>query len=223
MPEAAPGGGPPRELPPPYVHPTAVVDEGAVLEPGVKVWHFGHVSKGARLGRGTSLGQNVFVAPNVVIGAGCKIQNNVSLYEGVTLEDEVFVGPSAVFTNVGTPRAHVVRRGEYAPTLVRRRATIGANATIVCGTTLEEGAFVGAGAVVTADVPPYAVVLGVPARILGVACDCGVLLAKAGRPPVLAKTALRCASCGATYAPREGGGLVRTGAGGGRGAAGSAP
>ncbi len=125
----------------------------------------------------------------------------MSLYEGVTLEDEVFVGPSAVFTNVINPRAHVVRRAEFAPTLVKRRATVGANATIVCGTTLHEGAFVGAGAVVTQDVQPYSVVLGVPAKPLGVVCHCGVMLSKVGRPPVLAKTILRCAACGATYRP----------------------
>jgi UDP-2-acetamido-3-amino-2,3-dideoxy-glucuronate N-acetyltransferase len=208
---------PAAEGPPPaaYVHPTAVVDPGAVLEPGVKVWHFVHVSAGARIGRGTSLGQNVFVAPKVVVGAGCKIQNNVSLYEGVTLEDEVFVGPSAVFTNVINPRAHVVRRAEFAPTLVKRRATVGANATIVCGTTLHEGAFVGAGAVVTQDVQPYSVVLGVPAKPLGVVCQCGVMLSKIGRPPVLAKTILRCAACGATYRPLPTGGLARTDAAGG--------
>jgi UDP-2-acetamido-3-amino-2,3-dideoxy-glucuronate N-acetyltransferase len=206
MSDVAPGG----EVPPAYVHPTAVVDAGAVLEPGVKVWHFVHVSKGARIGRGTSLGQNVFVAPGVVVGAGCKIQNNVSLYEGVTLYDEVFVGPSAVFTNVINPRAHVVRRSEFAPTVVGHRATIGANATIVCGTTLYEGAFVGAGAVVTADVQPYSVVLGVPARPLGFACQCGVMLSKIGRPPVVARTVLRCEACQATYRPLPTGGLERT-------------
>jgi len=202
---AAEGGAPP----PPFVHPTAVVDPGAVLEPGAKVWHFCHVSTGARIGRGTSLGQNVFVAPKVVVGAGCKIQNNVSLYEGVTLEDDVFVGPSAVFTNVVNPRAHVIRRHEFAPTLVRRFATIGANATVVCGTTLNEGAFVGAGAVVTADVQPYSVVLGVPARPLGFACRCGVMLSKIGRPPIVARTKIPCEACGATYAPLATGGLAR--------------
>ncbi len=211
MSDAASGADAP---PPAYVHPTAVVDAGAVLEPGVRVWHYVHVSKGARIGRGTSLGQNVFVAPGVVVGAGCKIQNNVSLYEGVELGDEVFVGPSAVFTNVINPRAHVIRRSEFAPTRVLRRATIGANATIVCGTTLHEGSFVGAGAVVTEDVQPYSVVLGVPARALGIVCDCGVMLSKIGRPPIMARTVFRCEACSATYRPLATGGLERTDAAG---------
>src|SRR5204862_2291872 len=150
-------------------------------------WHFVHVSEGARIGAGTVLGQNVFVARGVVVGKGCRIQNNVSLYEGVVLEDDVFVGPSAVFTNVRTPRAHVSRRHEFEPTVVRRHATIGANSTIVCGVTLEEGAFVGAGAVVTKDVPPRTLVVGVPARAAGFSCDCCERLAKPappkGKPP----------------------------------------
>jgi UDP-2-acetamido-3-amino-2,3-dideoxy-glucuronate N-acetyltransferase len=195
-----------------YVHPTAVVDPGAEIGPGAKVWHFVHVSEGARIGAGSVLGQNVFVARGVVVGRGCRVQNNVSLYEGVTLEDEVFVGPSAVFTNVRTPRAHVSRRSEFETTLVKRHATIGANATIVCGVTLAEGAFVGAGAVVTKDVPPRTMVLGVPAQAAGFACDCGERLSKpekAKRGPRGARAVATCAACGTRYAPRKGGGLDR--------------
>jgi UDP-2-acetamido-3-amino-2,3-dideoxy-glucuronate N-acetyltransferase len=176
------------------------VDPGAVLGAGVKVWHFSHVCPGARVGAGTVLGQGVYVGPGVAIGRGCRVQNNVSVYDGVTLEDEVFVGPSAVFTNVLNPRAHVNRKAEFGPTLVRRRATIGANATVVCGTTLGEAAFVAAGAVVTRDVPPHALVKGCPARASGFACDCGEILPKA---------ALTCVRCGSEYSPDGGGGLRR--------------
>ena len=151
----------------PYVHPSSVVDEGAELGPGVKVWHFCHLSAGCRIGAGTSLGQNVFVASGVELGAGCKVQNNVSLYAGVTCADEVFLGPSCVFTNVANPRAHVDRRGAYAKTQLARGVTVGANATIICGHALGEYCMVGAGAVVTRDVPPHALVTGVPARVSG--------------------------------------------------------
>ncbi|HSO34917.1 MAG TPA: DapH/DapD/GlmU-related protein [Labilithrix sp.] len=147
-----------------FVHPTAVVDEPAVIGPGTKIWHFTHVSAGASIGHGCTLGQNVFVAPGVVIGNNVKIQNNVAVYEGVVLEDSVFCGPSCVFTNVNNPRSEIVRRGQYATTLVRRGATIGANATIVCGSTIGRYAFVAAGAVVTrGEVPDYALMIGVPA------------------------------------------------------------
>ena len=155
------------EARPPYVHPTAVVDDGAEIGRGTKVWHFCHVSAGAHIGSDCTLGQNVFVAPNVVLGDGCKVQNNVSLYDGVVCEEEVFLGPSMVFTNVTSPRAHVDRRGAFAKTHVRRGATVGANATIVCGNELGAYCMVGAGAVVTADVPPHALVMGVPARVVG--------------------------------------------------------
>lgn len=186
---------------PPFVHPSAVVDPGATLGPGVKVWHFCHVSGAAKVGAGTTLGQNVFVAPGVVIGARCKVQNNVSVYEGVTLEDEVFCGPSMVFTNVANPRSHVPRRHEFLPTLVRRGATLGANCTILCGNTVGRYAFVGAGAVVTADVPDHALVLGVPARRAGWMCACGVRLAEVpgGAAPA------PCGACGARYAAGPGG------------------
>lgn len=149
------------------VHASAIVDFGAVLGAGTRVWHFAHVCAGARIGDACSLGQNVFVGNDVHIGNRVKIQNNVSVYDAVTLEDEVFCGPSMVFTNVHNPRAAVERKSEYRRTLVRRGATIGANATIVCGITLGEYAFIGAGAVVTRDVPAFALMVGVPARQLG--------------------------------------------------------
>ena len=149
------------------VHPSAIVDEGAQLGAGTQVWHFAHVCAGARIGPGCSLGQGVFVANDVYIGKGVKIQNNVSVYDAVTLEDDVFCGPSMVFTNVYNPRAAVPRKHEYRRTLVRRGATLGANCTVVCGTTVGEYALVGAGAVVSRDVPAYALVVGVPARRIG--------------------------------------------------------
>lgn len=151
------------------MHESAYVDEGAKIGRGTKIWHFCHVMPHATIGENCSLGQNVFVAKGVNIGNGVKIQNNVSLYEGVTLEDYVFCGPSMVFTNVRTPRSEYPRNttSDYAPTRVKRGASIGANATIVCGVTLHEYAFVAAGAVVTRDVPAYAMVAGVPARIVG--------------------------------------------------------
>jgi len=148
-------------------HPTAIIDDGATIGEGTRIWHWVHICAGAHIGAACSLGQNVFVANDVVIGDRCKIQNNVSLYDAVTLEDDVFCGPSMVFTNVHNPRSAVSRKDEYRRTLVRQGATIGANATIVCGITLGEYAFVGAGAVVTKDVKPYALVTGVPARQVG--------------------------------------------------------
>ena len=151
----------------PFIHPSAVVDESAVLGAGCKVWHFSHVLSGSRIGENCILGQNVMVGPDVVIGSGCKVQNNVSIYTGVTLEDDVFCGPSCVFTNVLTPRAFVERKNEFLPTLVKKGATIGANAVIVCGVTIGAYAMIGAGAVVTKDVSPHALVLGNPARRTG--------------------------------------------------------
>lgn len=152
---------------PASIHPTAIVDDGAILGDGTRVWHWVHVCGGARIGSGCSLGQSVFVGNDVRIGDNVKIQNNVSVYDAVTLEDEVFCGPSMVFTNVFNPRSAVVRKGEYRRTLVRRGATLGANATVVCGVTIGRYAFVGAGAVVTRDIPDHALVVGVPAGQIG--------------------------------------------------------
>ena len=161
-----------------FIHETAVVEAPENLGDGVKVWHFCHVSAGCRIGEGTSLGQNVYVAPGAIIGARVKIQNNVSIYDGVEIEDEVFVGPSAVFTNIKTPRATVDRKDRYEKTLIRRGATIGANAAIVCGNMVGEYAMVGAGAVVTREVPAHALVAGVPALRIGWSCRCGARLAE---------------------------------------------
>ncbi|MEM7437281.1 MAG: acyltransferase [Myxococcota bacterium] len=173
----------------PFVHPTAVVDDGVELADDVKVWHFCHVSAGARIGRGSVLGQNVFVGPKVQIGSGTKVQNNVSVYAGVTLEEDVFVGPSCVFTNVLTPRAHVERKDEFLETKVGRGATLGANATVVCGHSIGSYALVGAGSVVTANVTAHAVVVGNPARRIGWACRCGEVLPNDGV----------CGRCGDRY------------------------
>lgn len=150
-----------------YQHPSAIVDEGAQIGAGSRVWHFVHVCAGARIGSGVSLGQNVFVGNKVNIGNDCKIQNNVSVYDNVTLEDGVFCGPSMVFTNVYNPRSLIERKDQYRDTLVKRGATLGANCTVVCGVTIGAFAFVGAGAVVNKDVPDYALMVGVPARHIG--------------------------------------------------------
>jgi UDP-2-acetamido-3-amino-2,3-dideoxy-glucuronate N-acetyltransferase len=163
-----------------FIHESSYVDDGAVVGDGTKIWHFCHVMPGAVIGERCNLGQNVVVMPGVRIGNNVKIQNNVSIYEGVELEDDVFCGPSMVFTNVINPRSHVSRKAEYMRTLVRRGATIGANATVVCGLTLGEYAFVGAGAVVTKDVKPFALVTGVPARQVGWMCRCGERLGTSG-------------------------------------------
>jgi len=180
-----------------FVHESSYVDAGAVIGKGSKIWHFCHVMPGAVIGERCSLGQSVVVMPGTRIGANVKIQNNVSIYEGVVLEDDVFCGPSCVFTNVMNPRSHVSRKSEYRPTLVRRGASIGANATIVCGSTLGEYCFSGAGAVVTSDVPAYALMVGVPARRVGWICQCGLRLA-------VKEGAARCTTCGAGYRERQG-------------------
>jgi len=159
-----------------YAHPSAILDEGCTIGAGSRIWHFCHLMPGARLGARCILGQNVFIADGVVLGNGVKVQNNVSLYSGVTCEDHVFIGPSAVFTNVRNPRAFIERKTEYRPTLLRRGCTIGANATIVCGITVGEYAFIGAGAVVTRDVLPYALVLGNPADQVGWVSERGLRL-----------------------------------------------
>jgi UDP-2-acetamido-3-amino-2,3-dideoxy-glucuronate N-acetyltransferase len=176
-----------------WAHPTAVVDAGARIGAGTKVWHFCHVMAGARIGARCVLGQNVFVAATAVIGDGCRVQNNVSIYDGVVLDDDVFVGPSAVFTNVRNPRAAVDRSAKIEQTFIGRGATIGANATIVCGARIGEYAFVAAGAVVTRDVAPHAVMAGVPARRTGWICRCGNRI---DRRPLK-----RCATCGVAGRP----------------------
>jgi UDP-2-acetamido-3-amino-2,3-dideoxy-glucuronate N-acetyltransferase len=180
-----------------FVHESSYVDDGAEIGAGTKIWHFSHVMPRSRIGRGCNIGQNVLVSSGVILGDNVKIQNNVSLYTGVTCEDDVFLGPSMVFTNVVNPRSHVSRKDEYRPTLVRRGATIGANATVVCGVTLGRYAFVGAGSVVTSDVPDYGLVYGNPARLRGWMCACGIRLAldPASDEPETAK----CSECGSTY------------------------
>jgi UDP-2-acetamido-3-amino-2,3-dideoxy-glucuronate N-acetyltransferase len=177
-------------------HDSAVIDPGAQIGYGTRIWHFSHVCAGAVIGAGCSFGQNTFVADRVVVGDRVKVQNNVSLYEGVIVEDDVFLGPSCVLTNVFNPRSHVSRRHEYRPTIIRRGATIGANATVVCGVEIGRYAFVGAGAVVTRDVVPFAQVVGSPARTVGWRCQCGERLAGAGLEP---GSQVACAACGARY------------------------
>jgi UDP-2-acetamido-3-amino-2,3-dideoxy-glucuronate N-acetyltransferase len=178
-----------------FAHESAYIDDGAQIGDSTKIWHFCHVMPGAVIGAGCSLGQNVFVANQVRIGNHVKIQNNVSVYEGVILEDYVFCGPSMVFTNVKTPRSAFPRNtsADYAQTLVKHGASIGANATVVCGVTINEWAFIAAGAVVTKDVPAYALVAGVPARIMGWVCECGTTLAFNGDPWAI------CSDCGKRY------------------------
>jgi UDP-2-acetamido-3-amino-2,3-dideoxy-glucuronate N-acetyltransferase len=182
-----------------WAHPSAIVDEGAQIGAGTRVWHFAHVCAGARIGEGCSLGQGVFVGNDVVIGRNVKIQNQVSVYDAVTLEDDVFCGPSMVFTNVHNPRAAVVRKAEYRPTRVRRGATLGANCTIVCGTTVGEYAFVGAGAVVARDVPAYALVVGVPARRVGWMSAHGERLALPARAPAGQLLEAACPATGTRF------------------------
>jgi UDP-2-acetamido-3-amino-2,3-dideoxy-glucuronate N-acetyltransferase len=186
---------------PAEVHPTALVEAGARLGDGVRIWHWVHVRAGAVIGAGTSIGQGCYIGA-VAIGRGCRIQNQVSLFDGVTLDDDVFLGPSCVFTNVKHPRAHVARKHAYQVTRIGRGATVGANATIVCGSSIGAYAMIGAGAVVTHDVPPHGLMLGAPARRVGWACRCGETLAAAPGD---------CASCGDAYRLDGAAALVRVG------------
>src|SRR5690348_595306 len=175
-----------------FAHESCYIDEPCEIGPGTKIWHFTHIMKNCRLGARCNIGQNVVVSPDVTIGNNVKIQNNVSVYTGCVLEDDVFCGPSMVFTNVINPRSHVARKDEYKRTLVRRGASLGANCTVVCGTTIGQYAFVGAGSVVTRDVPDYALVYGNPARLHGWMCACGIAISfAAGRAT--------CGACGAVY------------------------
>ena len=178
-----------------YQHETAIVDEGAQIGEGSRVWHFVHVCSGAKIGKGVSLGQNVFVGNKVIIGDNCKVQNNVSVYDNVYLEEGVFCGPSMVFTNVYNPRSLIERKSEYRDTLVKKGATLGANCTIVCGVTIGEHAFVGAGAVVNKDVPAYALMVGVPAKQIGWMSEYGEQLTL----PVEGKGEAVCIHTGARY------------------------
>jgi UDP-2-acetamido-3-amino-2,3-dideoxy-glucuronate N-acetyltransferase len=182
------------------IHPSAIVDAGAQLGEGTHVWHFAHVCAGARIGAGCSLGQGVYVGNDVTIGRNVKIQNQVSVYDAVTLEDDVFCGPSMVFTNVHNPRSAVARKREYRPTLVKRGATLGANCTIVCGTTIGRHAFVGAGAVVSRDVPDFALMVGVPARQIGWMSRHGERLPL----PLQGDGAAACPATGERYVLRDG-------------------
>lgn len=177
------------------VHPSAIVDEGAQIGDGSRIWHFVHVCGGARIGQGVSLGQNVFVGNKVVIGDHCKIQNNVSVYDNVTLEEGVFCGPSMVFTNVYNPRSLITRKDQYRDTMVRRGATLGANCTVVCGVTIGEFAFIGAGAVINKDVPAHALMVGVPARQIGWMSEYGEQL----ELPLEGQREVTCEHTGACY------------------------
>ena len=179
-----------------FLHESSYVDQPCVIGAGTKIWHFSHIMKNCSIGENCNIGQNVVISPDVVIGKNVKIQNNVSVYTGCILEDDVFCGPSMVFTNVINPRSHVIRRDEYQRTLVRRGASLGANCTIVCGVTIGQYAFVGAGSVVTRSVPDYALIYGNPARLRGWLCACGIKLAFGLDAP--AQIAL-CANCGKRY------------------------
>ena len=178
-----------------FAHPSAVVDAGAQIGADTRVWHFTHICSGARVGNNVSIGQNVFIAGQAVVGDDCKIQNNVSLYDRVILENDVFCGPSAVFTNVYNPRAHIERKHEYLPTLVKQGATLGANCTIVCGVTIGAYAFIAAGAVVNRDVPDFALMVGVPARQIGWMSEYGERLSL----PLSGMAEAQCPHTGKTY------------------------
>jgi len=175
-----------------FVHPTTIIEEPVEIGEKTKIWHFGHVMSGARIGENCILGQNVFISRRAILGNNVKIQNNVSVFDGVVLEDDVFCGPSMVFTNVMNPRSFISRRAEFRETLVKKGATIGANATIVCGLTIGQYALVGAGAVVTNDVPAYALTYGNPARVRGWVCQCA-------EPITFRSGRAKCRACGKSY------------------------
>jgi len=175
-----------------FAHETSQIDDGCIIGNETKIWHFSHAMSGCVIGKGCNIGQNVVISPSVVLGNGVKIQNNVSIYTGVVCEDDVFLGPSCVFTNVINPRAFISRKNEFRKTLVKRGASIGANATIVCGHTVGKYAMVGAGSVVTKDVPDYALVYGVPAKCVGYVCQCGERISFDGSQAI-------CQSCGKKY------------------------
>ena len=185
-----------------FVHESSYVDEPCEIGEGTKIWHFSHVMSNSRIGRRCNIGQNVVISPQVTIGDNVKIQNNVSVYTGVILEDDVFCGPSMVFTNVINPRSHVARKDEYRTTLVKRGASIGANATVVCGHTIGRYAFIGAGSVVTRDIPDYALVTGNPGRITGWMCQCGIKLPLSR--DLQKDEEATCATCGTAYVKRDG-------------------
>ena len=191
-----------------FAHDTAVIDQPCEIGADTRIWHFSHIMRDCRIGARCNIGQNVVVSPRCVIGNNVKIQNNVSVYTGVTIEDDVFLGPSMVFTNVIIPRAYIERKREYRATLVRRGASIGANATIVCGVTLGEYCFVGAGAVVTRDVASFATVYGSPARLQGWTCWCGVPLPMSAHPEAAEPGEITCRECARRYR-RGGSGLVQ--------------
>lgn len=172
-----------------YIHPTAIIDDNVTIGKGTNIWHFSHILSGSKIGENCNIGQNVVIGPDAVIGNKCKIQNNVSVYKGVTLEDGVFCGPSMVFTNIFNPRAEIGKMDQVRPTLVNRGTTLGANCTIVCGHTIGSYAFIGAGAVVTRDVPGHALMVGNPAKHIGWMCECGEKLDEQGQ----------CKTCGQTF------------------------
>ena len=184
-----------------FIHPSSYVDDGVKIGDGTKIWHFCHILKGSEIGKNCIIGQNVMIGPDVKIGNRCKIQNNVSLYKGVELEDDVFCGPSCVFTNVINPRAFIERKNEFKNTLVKKGATIGANSTIICGITIGKYALIGAGAVVNKNVPDYALFYGTPAKLMGWVCKCGVVLVNKGKIKgnQIAENKIVCENCKSTY------------------------
>ncbi|MBU1121655.1 MAG: acyltransferase [Candidatus Omnitrophota bacterium] len=179
-----------------FIHESSYLDKDVEIGKETKIWHFSHILKNTKIGKACNIGQNVMIGPNVSVGNKCKIQNNVSLFEGVILEDDVFCGPSCVFTNVYNPRAFIARRKEFLPTLVKKGATIGANATVICGVIIGKYAFVGAGAVVNKDVPDYALIAGVPAKQIGWMCECGSNL-------IFVNNSAKCKACNQMYEKKE--------------------